>query len=337
MLAQYRQVILEHIEPLTTWQKWYFAAALFAIFDFLFGDESYSYEIVGALALAGLAVEMWPKFVQVWETLLGRVIVVFSYAIVGNFVVAFARHELNEVVGVDPGSLFYATSFASVLFAPVWIITITLIAMLLYMLVKQAWFIITFIPWLLGLYKKSNNHVAVHPKTTRVIRIVMLPFMIAFLISVLEVYSGESSGTFVDGVKEGFNEGHEQANTKTPQQGQIEPELSGNNKTADMPVDEVKEDIENITEMIQKSKQQASDIDEITIPNLLAEFVYYVEGFAYSQCEMEEKERVVSLGEYDILAIKPDDSQNGYSFTVRSCKLKNYGKPTDKVLEQTQP
>ena len=329
MLAPYRQVILNHIEPLTTWQKWYFAAAIFAAFELLFDNGSYSYELVGALALIGLAVEMWPKFVQVWETLLGRVIVVFSYAVVGNFVVAFARHELNEVVGVDPGSLFYATSFVSILFAPVWIITITLIAMLFYMLVKQAWFFITLIPWALGLYKKSNNQVAAHPKTTRVIRIVMLPFMVAFLISVLEMYSDSSSistTSFVEGVKEGFNEAHEESVKE-------QAILNGGEITTP---DKPKDDIEELEATIKLSAEKAKSLDEITIQNLIAEFVYYVEGFAHSQCVMAEKERVVLLGEYDILAINPDDSPSGYSFTVRACKLKSYGGKQEVPIEQPE-
>lgn len=350
MLAPYRQKIIKYTEPLTTWQKFYFAAAFLAIFELIFDNESYSYEIIGALALAGLAVEMWPKFVEIWETLLGRVIVVFTYAVVGNFVVAFARHELNQVVGVDPGTLFYATSFVSILFAPVWIITITLIAMLVYMLVKQTWFIITFVPWLLGLYEKSNAQVAVHPKTTRVARIIMLPFMIAFLISVLEFYGEAATGQpteFAQGVVEGFNAAHEEKVEDQAKQTELtspttegdnvisEPNISAVPSSSDnkdsQPIDTEQESIENLKASIKKSAEEATGSDDLTIHSVIAEFVYYVEGFAHSQCEMAPKERVVSLGEYDILAIKPDDSPNGYSFTVRPCQLKSYEVKSEKV------
>ena len=56
----------------------------------------------------------------------------------------------------------------------------------------------------------------------------------------------------------------------------------------------------------------------------IAAFVYYIEAFEYSQCEKTDKERAVSIGEYDILAVERDDSDIGYKFSVRPCKLKSY-------------
>lgn len=346
MLGSHRQKILKYTEPLTSWQKLYFLAALVAIYELILGSGEYNVELVGALALAALAVELWPKFVETWETLLGRVAVIVTYVIIGNFVVAFARHKLNQVVGVDPDSLFYATSFVSILMAPIWIITITLIAMLLYMLVKQAWFIVTFIPWMLGLYEKSTIQVATHPKTTRVVRIVMLPFMLAFLISVLDTYGDamnrESPGIemsisniFPDDTVEAFKDGEAVGNHIQKQikeniepAGTSEPAITEEERSVEDDKLSISIDgpdgIENLAETIKTSTGKTIETDEITMGNLIAEFVYHVEAFEFSQCKTQDKERTVSLGEHDILSVIPDDSPNGYRFTVRACELKNY-------------
>ena len=356
MLAPYRQKVKEHSKHLPVWQKFYFLALLILAFQLIFSEVKY--ELIGAVALAAMAVEMWPKFVQIWETLLGRVVVVVTYAIVGNFVVAFAGHKLNEIVGIDPGSLFYATSFVSLLTAPIWIVTITLIVMLMYVAIKQVWFFVTLIPWILGLYEKTSNRVKMYPKITRVTRIAMMPFMFMFLVSVLELY-GEEAGDdtgFVKSFTEGVNEGFNRPQTKQ----QIRDEIQKTRDTENLTPEELKatQVIEDL--IAPESKEQAADKnteivatdpakeekstdknDDIVVSSngvtigsgakldkAIATFVYYVEGFKYSQCEKTDKERIVPIGEYDILAIKPDDSKLGYHFSVRACKLKDYSKGT---------
>lgn len=355
MLAPYRQKVKEHSRHLPVWQKFYFLALIILTFQVIFSEVNY--ELIGAVALIAMAVEMWPKFVHIWETLLGRVIVVVSYAIIGNFVVAFAGHKLNEIVGIDPGSLFYATSFVSLLTAPIWIVTITLIVMLLYVAIKQVWFFVTFIPWVLGLYEKTSIQVKRFPKITRVTRIAMMPFMFMFLVSVLELY-GEEAGDetgFVQSFTEGVNEGFNSAHTKK----QIKDEIQKTRETENLTPEELKatqviedllipegDEAKTATQTdvadVQLPEQEANKDDEIKVASngvtigsgvkldkAIATFVYYVEGFKYSQCEKTEKERIVPIGEYDILAIKPDDSKLGYHFSVRACKLKDYSKGTE--------
>lgn len=355
MLAPYRQKVKEHSRHLPVWQKFYFLALIILTFQVIFSEVNY--ELIGAVALAAMAVEMWPKFVHIWETLLGRVIVVVTYAIIGNFVVAFAGHKLNEIVGIDPGSLFYATSFVSLLTAPIWIVTITLIVMLLYVAIKQVWFFVTFIPWILGLYEKTSNQVKRFPKITRVTRIAMMPFMFMFLVSVLELY-GEEAGDetgFVQSFTEGVNEGFNSEHTKK----QIKDEIQKTRETENLTPEELKatqviedllilEDDETVASAQAESNETKSpdakpnkDDDIILKSNgvtigsganldkAIATFVYYVEGFKYSQCEKTEEERVVPLGEYDILAVKRDDSEIGFHFSVRPCKLKDFSKGTE--------
>lgn len=319
MLAPYRQKIIDYVKPLTVWQKLYFFAFFILLFEFIFGSEPTDYSVAGAVALAALSIEVWPKFVKLWESIIGRVIVISIYIVVGNFAVAAAGHHLNSIVGIDPGNLFYATGFVSILMAPIWIITITLIGMLIYVVVRYLWFLLTLVPWLIGLYEKSSYGVEKLPKTTRVVKIIMLPVMFISLVSVLELYN--DTDAFITGVKEGW-----------------EMEKSSSEQAASEEVGEDGLDNAPATPEIEKKDEITLEDGEFTIngkpvegwqrghkmDKLIASFVYYLEGFQYSHCEKTEQERVASLGEFDILAIEPDDSELGYRFTVRPCKLKSY-------------
>ena len=350
MLAPYRQKVIEFTQPLLMWQKLYFLALAIGLYKLVFSNDDVSdFTLVGFVALMALSVEMWPKFVEIWETLLGRVIVVIVYAIIGNFVVVFARHQLNEIVGVDPGTLFYATSFVSLITAPVWIITITLIVMFIYMIVKQLWFIITFVPWLIGLYEKTNNQVAMYPKLTRITRIVMVPFMFMFLISILQLYGDEDTvenGAFnelTSGIVEGIEGSH-----KTKVSESISSEEVSEEAEKPENEDELGKEANSESETLEPEKEVASkenigkdplqEKNEIELENnnvtfltgkaineTIAEFVYYFEAFGHSQCVKEEDERVISIGEYDILVVRRDkNSEFGFHFSVRECKLKSY-------------
>lgn len=320
MLAPYRQKVIEYTKPLAMWQKLYFSAFLIVLFEVVFGAEPVDLSFAGLIALAALSIELWPKFVHLWESILGRVLVLATYIIITNFAIAAASHQLNQIVGIDPSSLFYATGFVSVLMAPIWIVTITLIGMFLYVIVKYLWFLFTLIPWLIGLYEKTPNKVEKLPKTTRVAKILLLPVMFMALVSVLELY-GDSDEDFISDAVDSFQTGR----------GAGEDLAEGNTKKAASEL--AKTDTEAQADSTEKTIEEVS-INGVSVNHwgkdnsmnrMIATFVYYVEGFKYSQCEKtDEQERIVTLGEYDILGITPDDSDVGYQFTVRPCKLKNY-------------
>lgn len=323
MLAPYRQKVIEYTKPLTVWQKLYFFAFFIMLLELISGSEPVDLTVAGLVALAALSIETWPKFVVLWESILGRVLIVSSYIIVTNFAIAAASHELNQIVGIDPGNLFYATGFVSILMAPLLIITITIIGMLFYVLFKYLWFFITFFPWLIGLYEKTTYKVDKLPKTTRAVRIVMLPIMFMGLVSLLENYL-DYEDNFIGGVTEGFNRGKEAGK-----------ELAEKSKTESTDVIDIiettedemkKQDDQNKTGLISVNGVEIHGDGKASLKHrAIAAFVYYIEAFEYSQCEKTDKERVVSIGEYDILAVERDDSDIGYKFSVRPCKLKSYG------------
>ena len=361
MLAPYRQKVQDHSKHFLLWQKFYFLALIILVFQALFGEINQT--LIGGIGLAALAIEMWPKFVEIWETLLGRIAVIVTYAILGNVVVVFAGHKLNEIIGVEPGALFYATSFVSLLTAPIWIVTITLIFMLFYMVIKQVWFFVTFIPWLIGLYEKSAIQVKRFPKLTRVTRILMVPFMFMFLVSVLDAYSSVfgNQSWFTElngGLKRGLgNKETQQAIRDEIQKEKESEDLTPEELKATEVLEELFADKENelVTEDVAKAddsivesntnsekeisaKDKSADsgpkvsvtgngisVDaDANMDHIIAAFVYHLEAFKYSQCEKTDDERIVPLGEHDILVAKPFDNELGYHFSVRECKLKEY-------------
>lgn len=319
MLAPYRQKVIEYTSVLTVWQKLYFFAFFIVLFEFIFATGSADLSFAGLIALAALSIELWPKFVHLWESILGRVLVLATYIIVTNFAIAAASHQLNQIVGIDPSNLFYATGFVSVLMAPVWIVGITLIGMLLYVIAKYVWFLVTLVPWLIGLYEKRANKVEHLAKTTRVAKILLVPVMFMALVSVLELYSDSDVDILTDSV-DSFEENTAAAEADkatTTKQALTEAGQANTQNDFDDKATQIK-DI-SINGMSVNSWVKGNDMNR-----LIATFVYYVEGFKYSQCEKTEQERLVSIGEYDVLAIAPDDSQLGYQFTVRPCQLKSY-------------
>lgn len=353
MLAQYRQQVVEFIKPFTLWQKLYFSAFFLLLFQLVFSSDAADLSFIGLLALIAMAIEVWPKFLVLWENIVGRVLIVTTYVVVVNFAVAFAGHQLNEVVGIEPSNLIYATGFVSVLMAPIWIISITLLGMLTYVVIKYLWFLFILLPWLVGLYERPKPRAIKFAKTTRLVRMIMLPVMFMALISLLESYGNYQKDGFLGAMVESVHVGSatdkpdvaealkevETELTKVYQQELSElSEQNGSVNVASLEqspaepptepssepnaAQEVSVDAPSIT-----VNQQEFNISKVpTMEKAIAAFVYYVEAFAYSQCEMSDQERVLAIGEYDILAVKPDDSELGYSFSVRPCKLKDYTK-----------
>lgn len=147
----------------------------------------------------------------------------------------------------------------------------------------------------------------------------MLPVMFISLVSVLELYN--ETDAFVTGVKEGWE--MEKSSSE-----QVAAEDVGKDSSDSAPAKTELEKKDEITLEDGKFTVNGKPVEDWQrshkMDKLIASFVYYLEGFQYSHCEKTEQERVASLGEFDILAIEPDDSELGYRFTVRPCKLKSY-------------
>jgi len=327
--------IKERLSHLKLFQSLYLIALLLMLaFAMQDAFEEGNVIFVGMIALAALAIELWPKFVAIWETLLGRVVIILSYAIIGNFAVAFASQKLNEIVGIDPSPLFYSISFATLLMAPIWILTMTLLAMALYTIAIQIGVLLKVTLKKLRLIKNEDDGMR-YPVTTAFTRLILMPAMFMTLVSAIDSYGGDATARVVDeqgqeieskslisAISEEFSKSQRQsaepevAEQKLPENESSDSSPSENNQA-------ISDDTENDSE--DKNADANEDVNKVNLDRIIAAFVHHVELFKYSQCIKTKKEHVIYIGDSDILVSKyVPDSRYGYEFSVRPCTLKSY-------------
>ncbi len=86
-------------------------------------------------ALVGIVSETWPKFMVLWNSLPGKAVILFVYAIIANFALASASGMVNSITGVSASALPYSHNFALILMVPSWFFVTTLMALVGGMLV----------------------------------------------------------------------------------------------------------------------------------------------------------------------------------------------------------
>lgn len=329
---------------LTLPQKIYTLAFVLLIIV-IFTDDVIALSTVGFVAIVGMAIEHWPKFVATWDNLLGRFLMIIFYAIVANFAVAFAAQKLNSIIGIDPSPLFYSIGFAALLMAPIWMLALSVLGMVIYTLFLQVVILIRLMSKLLRLERFTGKYTGNNRLSFVVLKLVLVIPMFYGLVSAMDVYSRNDSGTvagtrahngqinavMTQNFATKFGEQVTQFNGKNTSNSDEEttndiktPELTSNEHNSQ----EVENASDNLTPSDVSADNKATIIDadlEITFGHLIAMFVHHVELFQYSQCIKSDRERVLFIGEFDILVSEPDAEQPyGYKFSVRNCELKAF-------------
>ncbi|NVK24232.1 MAG: hypothetical protein HWE10_04840 [Gammaproteobacteria bacterium] len=321
-------------QDLSTSQKFYFAALVTLLLSMQSESSVFDgFTLTGLLALAALFSEVWPRFVKVWETLLGRVFIVLFYAILANLAVAIAAQKVNEVVGIDPSPLFYTLGFTTVVLAPLWFLGLTAVSMVVYMIALQIWIIIVFLLKLIRvpIYRNTGKTKVLYPILTNVLRVILIPIMLSSLAAVAEVYVGDIDYQLTDESKEKVT------NVSNGLKDTIKNQAAKDagralNVEEQSALDEV---FSSFEQELVGEKQPSSDSappietekgdgpDDKKILKLIASFVHNIETFEYSQCKKADNERAVFVGETDILISKENpEARLGYEFSVRVCELK---------------
>lgn len=312
-----------------------------------FGDANLP--LVGVIASLGLAAEVWPKFVKAWESLLGRILIVFFYALVTNLAVAIAAQNINRITGVEPSSLFYSLGFTTLIMAPFWLIGLTVVGMTFYMIFVQILLILKLFARLfakvLGIPKAPYTGTLKFPVWTSIARLVLLPIMLFTMGTAIEKYSGgftQNMGASISDSELSFGRTEWQASSSSSNTNSAS---NVRNPSPSEVMDVIKKDFANTVAEQQKQSEERDPATEVSdssekpeeankskrkdsfanFDHLIASFIHTMEMFKYSQCVKAKDERVMSIGEFDILVSKPDDtSPSGYRFSVRTCKMKNY-------------
>ena len=117
-------------------QRCYFLATSMLLIQLLLNIESGLFEaIMFGFALVGIVSETWPKFMVLWNSLPGKAVILFVYAIIANFALASASGMVNSITGVSASALPYSHNFALILMVPSWFFVTTLMALVGGMLV----------------------------------------------------------------------------------------------------------------------------------------------------------------------------------------------------------
>ena len=350
---QWLQVtILAFWHSLTTPQRCYFTATLLVI-GLLWLDYEIEFSTLAWISwiiVAGLTIEFWPKFLHLWESLLGKTFILVFYAILANFALASSGGLVNEVTGVSADSLPYSHNWALVLMVPTWFLVTNLIALLVIQLLVPAYLVFLLLLKPFGIRGLWHSPEYKYVFSTALVRYVW----VCILIAVMGVYGVKSglvtqSSPIVGSLLEGFVHSHEMQQKEVKlaaveEKNEIQTEDSGNteastlntdeNSNTSVPLDTSEKPIEALEtqalitstnstliedEFIAELKKNQSDVKSL-LKRSVANFIYLYEADSYSRCAHPEDTRVVELNDYELLIVKENkDADIGYDFNVIAC------------------
>lgn len=313
-----------HWQLLHLSQKMYFIA--FIVFIFLIDDQSADSDTyaqwVGLIAAMGFSRELWQMFLKVWESHLGKSVILLCYAVIANFTLALAAKKVNQVVGIEPTTLIYTQGFTTFLLLPFWLLTFSMIAMTTALLFMQLWLLFLGGLKLLGLYRKRVTLDEHCPRLFFILRIILLPLVLAFLLSALIWYGKQLSFDINLFDSDISTLVAKRLEVVEDEEKNLEIHLSESAQQTDtyhVPLtaeDAPEEQLQQVLE------EDTSDYTEALINRAVAYFVYAFDTFPYSHCEKKPIEHIISIDDDNILLVKPNStSPTGYSFDVKPCVM----------------
>ncbi|QTH65028.1 hypothetical protein J1N51_06180 [Psychrosphaera ytuae] len=339
---EYKTRLTSFWHSLNTPQRLYLTPTLLVILMF-FADIDFGFSTLALLSImvvVGLCLEFWPKFLRLWDSLIGKTLILTFYAILANFALASSGGLVNEVTGVSSDALPYSHNIALVLHVPSWFILTTMLSLLSISLLMPVYLIFLLI------LKPFGIHGLWHPPhykyvfSTALIRYVW----VWILLAVIATYAGKvgfinQTTPFVGHVIEGFTEDHDDlpgtdispqdvaSDDKTNSTDEYIAQIS---RDSEQPLTEEQEAAIRIS--IEENKKLADELSKNSegllqlMKFLVASFVYHFEADSYSRCEHTKDVRVVELNDYEILTIKQDaKSDVYYTFAVIACKSPGIG------------
>lgn len=302
---------------LTFSQHCYLVASLGAalLLYFTSGDiESGGFHLLGLLALVGIVVEFWPKFLKTWESLPGRALILLFYAVVANFALGSASGLVNEVTGVSAGALPYSHNFALLLNLPGWFFVTTVLALLFWQLTMP------FYLMLLLLLKLFGLHGLWHPPHYKYLFTTALLRYIWSLVLMVQLW-GFGNMTGIAGSEGVDAEYYEEITSELAEAVKQEEQLNQQALS-----DDVQAGLETIAEGKQELEKMVSRAEQYYLgqKQMLAWFVFDYEADGKSRCQHSPGTKVVELNDYEILQIsKRDkydmDTEVGYDYQVLPC------------------
>ncbi|MCF6434823.1 hypothetical protein [Pseudoalteromonas sp. MMG022] len=288
--------------------------AIIVSFVYLWDDAQSHGLMVGitALVLVAMLSEFWPKFIQIWDSLPGKAVILLFYGFVANYALVQASGLVNDITGVSADHLPYTHNFAVLLSVPIWFVITSLVVLLLIQFSIPVYIL------LLMLLRPFGLHTIWHPPgyrfgiITGFIRFGAGLFLLIQL-TLLTTYTGVLYGV---------------SQTVTNIVGDIETDLTINViKSSDEEIAAAikeKPELESTLSELDEAKaiidQQASSYEK-KVKRILANFIFDNEADARSRCEHSEHSRVIELNDYEILEIEKITTadKTSYRYQVKPC------------------
>lgn len=309
VLLKRRVGFLRFWSSLTFAQRCYLLATSLLLLQLFFSFENGVLEAaMFCFALAGIINEIWPKFMLLWNSLPGKALILFIYAVIANFALASAAGLVNSVSGVSASALPYSHNYALILMFPSWFFVTTILGLVIGMMLTMAYL------FCLLLLKPFGVHRFWHPRhyrfamTTTVARFGWT-LGVALQLSVVAEQVGLLS-EFDDALDNPVIS----INTNSTEQSDAEtPELT------EKQAEEVSKIEDELATLITDARQKSINYRKGQ-RRFLAEFIYEFEADSRSRCQHPDGTRVIELNDYEILQISPSaEKEEGYEYSVERC------------------
>lgn len=288
-VSRLKQAIKQRLALLHRAQWGYLLAASI----YLLGAASWLSPVAALLlftccSMVAFTLDAWPQLEKFWHTLYGKALMLFSYAILLNLILAMAEASVNNLTGVRPDSMRYTVNLVALMLAPAFLIGGSAMLMLLYMMLHIGKICLFLLLRPLGVRSRRFFEGEAYPLSTLLLRILLLPLTCTMLMEVTQAYLQRND--FSSSVSLG-------------QQGQ--------------------QNIRQLFDGLIGSDVLPAIGSEPRLhwyEYIAVEFLYQVESQSKSTCQIHGAEHGVQQGETDLLVITPDETKPaGYSFSVRPC------------------
>ena len=290
-------------------QRCYFLATSMLLIQLLLNIESGLFEaIMFGFALVGIVSETWPKFMVLWNSLPGKAVILFVYAIIANFALASASGMVNSITGVSASALPYSHNFALILMVPSWFFVTTLMALVGGMLVifVYLFFLLLLKPFgVQRLWHQPGYRFVLSTAVARFVWTLGVALQLGILagqVGLLSEFSSDSANPLIT-IEETENKRENSESPLTEEQAEDVSELE-----------------RDLTKLLTNAKQKSVDYKKAQ-RQALANFIYEFEADSRSRCAHPEGSRVIELNDYEILQIeKTADAAEGFVYTVKPCR-----------------
>lgn len=259
-------------------------------------------------ALVGIVSETWPKFMALWNSLPGKAVILFVYAIIANFALASASGMVNSITGVSASALPYSHNFALILMVPSWFFVTTLMALVGGMLVifVYLFFLLLLKPFgVQRLWHQPGYRFVLSTAVARFVWTLGVALQLGILagqVGLLSEFSSDSANPLIT-IEETENKRENSESQLTEEQAEDVSELE-----------------RDLTKLLTNAKQKSVDYKKAQ-RQALANFIYEFEADSRSRCAHPEGTRVIELNDYEILQIeKTADAAEGFVYKVEPCR-----------------